>query len=135
MKGDVCLTRGFVYFHGAAPDFEADAEKPLTGPHALSFEDLCWQRRVAPDSMQRSVGFESLPDEWEVPPVGYRRKVEMPLSRSYAHHIFHREIVGSWRHPHQPLVDHDLLLIQRINQPEFVIRSPDTGELIHMEDG
>jgi hypothetical protein len=69
MKGDGVVTRGFVYFHGAPPDYEVDAEKPHAGLQAFSFNDLCWQRREDPSSMRRSAGYEHLPDEWQATPI------------------------------------------------------------------
>jgi hypothetical protein len=66
MVGTESKMRGFVYFHGAAKDFQADIHKPMEGRHAFSFNDLCWQQETDPRSMQRSSGFEELPDEWQV---------------------------------------------------------------------
>ena len=59
-------TRGFVYFHGAAPEFEASVIKDSMGPNAWSFQDLCWQRKEDPAEMQLSRGYQHVCDELEV---------------------------------------------------------------------
>ena len=61
--GDSVSTRGFIYFHGAAKEYEADVDKPQVGKGAWGFKDLCWQRRMPPYAMQRSMGYSMLPDE------------------------------------------------------------------------